>query len=93
LGTEIEVPTLENKAKIKIPAGTQTGKIFRLRGRGIPNIHGYGRGDLHIKVVVKTPLNLTDEQKKILESFAKSRGENISRIEKGFLGKMKDAFK
>ena len=78
LGATIEVPTVDGKEPLKIPAGTQTGKVFHLRGKGIPAINGYGRGDQHIRVVIETPSRLTAEQKKLLEEFAalsKTNGE------------------
>ncbi|RLG68684.1 MAG: molecular chaperone DnaJ, partial [Methanobacteriota archaeon] len=65
LGTEIEVPTLEGKIRMRIPPGTQSHKLFRLRGKGIPNIQGYGRGDEIVKIVVRTPVHLNSEQKKL----------------------------
>src|SRR5699024_8854787 len=58
LGDEVEVPTVHGKVKLKIPAGTQTGKVFRLRGKGVPNVHGRGHGDQHIQVKVITPTHL-----------------------------------
>ncbi|MBR2979577.1 MAG: molecular chaperone DnaJ [Myxococcaceae bacterium] len=78
LGATIEVPTVDGKEPLKIPAGTQTGKVFHLRGKGVPAINGYGRGDQHIRVVIETPSRLTAEQKKLLEEFAalsKTNGE------------------
>ncbi len=70
LGATIDVPTLEGKVKLKIPAGTQSGKIFRLKGKGIASLNGYERGDQHVRVVIETPTNLTREQKRLLEEFA-----------------------
>lgn len=69
LGGTIEVPTLEGRVSLKIPAETQTGKVFRLRSKGIKPVRGYSQGDLLCKVVVETPVNLTKEQKDILEQF------------------------
>jgi molecular chaperone DnaJ len=93
LGDEVEVPTLEGKVKLRIPEGTQTETYFRLKGQGIPSIHGHGRGDQHVKVVVETPTKLTDEQKEILKQFADARGEVTPKgVEKGFFDKVKDAF-
>jgi molecular chaperone DnaJ len=74
LGGSIEVPTLNGKARLKIPAGTQSGRIFRLRGKGIQNLHGYGRGDQHVRVVVETPQKLTRQQAELLEKLATSTG-------------------
>ena len=73
LGAEIDVPTLEGKVKLKIPAGTQSGKVLRLKGKGIVDLHGYGRGDQLVKVVVETPSSLTSRQRELLEEFAKPR--------------------
>ena len=89
LGGELEVPTMEGKAKIKIPAGTQTGKVFRLKGRGIANVHGYGRGDLIARLIVETPTRLTEEQKQLLERFAQLTGEKTYPITQSFWEKAK----
>lgn len=75
LGGQIDVPTLDGKDALKIPAGTQSGKVFRLKGRGIPSLGGGGRGDQHVRVVVETPTHLTKEQKELLERFAALSGE------------------
>jgi molecular chaperone DnaJ len=70
LGGELEVPTLEGRAKLKVPAGTQSGKMFRLRGKGVKNVRNAGFvGDLYCEVVVETPVNLTKRQKELLEEF------------------------
>lgn len=92
LGDELEVPTLEGKVSLKIPEGTQTGTVFRLRGKGIPDINGYGRGDQHVKVRVVTPTKLNEQQRKLLREFGRSMGEEPKEAEKGFFEKMRDAF-
>ena len=74
LGGSIDVPTLNGKARLKVPAGTQSGKIFRLRGKGVQNLHGYGRGDQHVRVIVETPQKLTRQQADLLEKLAASTG-------------------
>jgi molecular chaperone DnaJ len=74
LGTEVEVPTLYGKSKLKIPSGSQTGKVFRLKDRGIPHLHGSGCGDQLVKLLVVTPESLTREQRKLFEELAKSLG-------------------
>lgn len=71
LGTKIYVPTLEGKARLKIPAGTQSGTLLRLRRKGMPRLHGWGRGDQIVKVIVRTPTKLTRRQKEILTELAK----------------------
>lgn len=76
LGAEIQVPTLEGKATLKVPEGTQTHTTFRMRGQGIPHLRGSGRGDMHVKVIVLTPRKLNEEQKKALQSFAKVCGQD-----------------
>ena len=80
LGAEIEVPTIDGKAKMKIPPGTQTGTIFRLRGKGVPNIHTGQRGDQHVKVTVVTPSKLSRNGKELLWKFGKEIGEDMSSI-------------
>lgn len=72
LGAEVEVPTLDGKVKYKIPEGTQTGTIFRLRGKGIPHLNDTGRGDQFVTVEVVTPVNLTSKQKELLKQFAET---------------------
>src|SRR5690606_922543 len=71
-GTQVEVPTIDGRAKIKIPAGTQSGKIFRLKGKGFPSVNAYGKGDQLIFVNVWTPQNLSAEEKAMLEKLSKS---------------------
>lgn len=75
LGDEIEVPTISGKVKLKIPAGTQNGARFRLRGKGVQNVHGYGVGDQHITVKVKVPTKLSEKQKQLLREFAEISGD------------------
>ncbi len=72
LGGELEVPTLTGRVKVRVPAETQTGKLFRLRGRGVTPVRGGGVGDLHCKIVVETPVNLTEKQKDLLRQFQRS---------------------
>ncbi len=91
LGDEIEVPTLTGKVKLKIPAGTQTGTFFRLKGKGVPRLRGSGHGDQHIKVVVVTPKNLTDEQKDLIREFATLSGEDTHGENESFFERMKRA--
>jgi molecular chaperone DnaJ len=94
LGDEIEVPTLQGKIKLKVPAGTQTGTNFRLRGKGAPNVRGYGQGDQHIKVRVITPKNLTDRQKELLKEFGDLAGNQAQDEQsENFFSKVKRAFK
>lgn len=75
LGGEIEAPTLEGRARVKIPAGTPAGKILRLRGRGMPSLQGGGRGDILLKIMIEVPTTLTAYQKELLREFARSRGD------------------
>jgi molecular chaperone DnaJ len=70
LGDDCEVPTLNGLRKLTIPPGTQSGQVFSLRGLGIPHLDNYGKGDLHIQVVVKVPTNLNKRQKELLKEFA-----------------------
>ncbi|OWY21296.1 molecular chaperone DnaJ [Sphingobacteriales bacterium UPWRP_1] len=90
----MEVPTLKGKAKIKIPAGTQSGKIFRLNGKGLPSLNGYGRGDQLIEVNIWTPQHLTAKETELLEQLRQSPNfqPNPEKGEKGFFEKMRDYF-
>ncbi|MDH5475415.1 MAG: molecular chaperone DnaJ [Cyclobacteriaceae bacterium] len=94
LGTSIEVPTIDNKVKIKIEPGTQSGKILRLRGKGIKDINGYGKGDQLIHVNIWTPKTLTKEEVQILEKLKDSPNfiPNPDKNEKSFFERMKDFF-
>jgi len=92
LGAQLEVPTLDGMVKMKVPEGTQTGKIFRLKGKGIPHLHGNGRGDQHVRVVVETPQNLTGKQRELLEQFASASGHEINPQAKSFFDKVKQLF-
>ncbi len=74
LGAQILVPTLESKAELRIPVGTQTGTVFRMRGKGVPRLNSFGRGDEMVRVIVRTPTNLTRRQRDLLEEFAKESG-------------------
>jgi molecular chaperone DnaJ len=91
LGVEIEVPTLHGKAKLTIPAGTQPGTKFRLRGKGIPHLRRSGRGDQLVQVAVKIPTRLTAKQRKLLEEFAATLNEEKGEG-RGFFKKVRDAF-
>jgi molecular chaperone DnaJ len=95
LGTQVEVPTIEGKAKFKIPAGTQAGKIFRLNGKGLPSVNSYGRGDQLILVHVYTPTDLTSDEKKLLEKLRESpnfKPRPGVKQERGFFDRVKDMF-
>jgi molecular chaperone DnaJ len=92
LGAEIDVPTLNGKVKMKIPPGTQSGKVFRMKGKGITDVQGYHQGDQHVRINVETPTHLTARQKELLKEFAAAGGEDINPMSKSFLEKMKDLF-
>lgn len=92
LGSQIDVPTLDGKVKMKVPAGTQTGKVFRLKGKGIPSLHGGGRGDQHVRVVVEVPTDLSAKQRALLEQFAEIAGEETHPQSKSFLEKVRQLF-
>jgi molecular chaperone DnaJ len=92
LGGEIEIRTLDGKVKMKIPPGTQPNRIFRLRDKGIPDLHGRGRGDELVRVNVKIPKNLTHEQKRLIEEYARISGEAVDSKE-GIIDRIKKSFK
>jgi molecular chaperone DnaJ len=93
LGAEIEVPTLDGKATIKIPAGTQSGATFRIKGRGVKNLQGYGHGDLHVRIQVEVPTHLTSEQKAKLQEFAELCDGDVNPISKSFFEKARKLFR
>ncbi len=94
LGTSVEVPTLNGSVKIKIPAGTQAGKIFRLRGKGLPSVQSYGKGDQMINVNIWTPKKLNPEEKLLVEQLKEMPNfkPQPGKAEKGFYERMKDYF-
>ena len=93
-GTNVEVPTIDGRAKIKIPAGTQSGKIFRLKGKGFPAVNSYEKGDQLIHVNVWTPQNLTGEEKAMMEKLNQSTNfqPNPDKTDKSFFDKVKEMF-
>ncbi|MEM9399739.1 MAG: molecular chaperone DnaJ [Verrucomicrobiota bacterium] len=93
LGGEVEVPTLEGKAIIKIPEGTPSGKTFRLKGKGVPDLRGYGRGDLNLRLYVEVPSKLTSDQKKKLQEFSDLCDDNNHPERQSFFAKAKEFFK
>jgi len=94
LGTNVEIPTIEAKAKIKIEPGTQSGKVLRLKGKGLPDVNSYGRGDLLVEISIYTPTHLSPDEKKALELLKTSKNfePNPSKKEKGFFDRMKEYF-
>lgn len=96
LGAELEVPTLEGSAKLKIPAGIQSGQLLRLRGRGLPSLHSADRGDQIVRVMVWTPKRLSAEQEQLLRALAEVEDAAPDKLddkkERGFWSKVKEAF-
>ncbi|MDD5423161.1 MAG: DnaJ C-terminal domain-containing protein, partial [Candidatus Omnitrophica bacterium] len=93
LGGEIEVPTIDGKIMMKIPPGTQGGRTFRLRGKGVAHLHDHGRGDQLVKVQIDIPANLSQEQKKALKEYARVSGEDTGPLSRSFMEKMRKLFK
>src|SRR4030095_15611925 len=92
LGAEIDVPTLAGKAQIRIPPGTQNGTIFRLRGKGVRNVQGYGVGDLHVRMFVEVPTHLNAAQREKLQQFADLCDAEVNPMGKGFFEKARKFF-
>ncbi len=94
LGSPVEIPTLEGRVKVKIEAGTQPGKVLRLRGKGLPEVNSYGRGDLLVKINVWIPKDLSKEEKKTMEKMAESDSfkPDLTTQDKNFFSKVKDMF-
>ena len=91
LGAEVEIPTVDGPAMLKIPSGTQPGKILRMRGKGIPKLRGTGRGDQLVVINVEVPSRLTGDQRELFEQLATSLGSEVSPQERGFLEWLKEA--
>ena len=92
LGAAISFETLDGDEDLVVPRGTQAGKVFRLRGRGVPHVRGRGRGDLLVQVVVDTPTDLEPEVEEALRQIAAARGEDVAPADKGFFSRIKSAF-
>lgn len=93
LGTEVELESLDGTERLTIPAGTQSGRDIRLRGKGVPHLHGRGRGDLVVTVVVDTPSDLTRQADELLRALAAERGEDVAPPDPGLMSKIRGAFK
>ncbi len=92
LGITVEIPTLEKNELLQIPPGTQTGTVFKIKGKGIKDLNSHRKGDMLVRVNVLTPERLTKEQKALLRKFAESRGEDIEGIDKSIIAKVKKFF-
>ena len=93
LGAHLEYETLDGVEDLVVPTGTQTGRVFRLRGRGVPHVDGRGRGDLLVQLVVDTPTNLGASQQELLRRFAEERGEEVAPADSGFFSRIRSAFR
>ena len=92
LGAEIEIPTLEGTTKLKVPEGTQSGKEFRLRSKGVPYLNEHGRGDLVVQVMVQTPKRLSKTQRELVRQLGDTLQTENTPTSRGILSKMKDLF-
>jgi molecular chaperone DnaJ len=90
LGDEIPIPTLDSKVELKIPSGTQSGKIFKLKGKGIPHLHGYGKGDELVRVLVWVPTKLSSEEKRLLDELASKENLKPPAGDKSFFERLKE---
>jgi molecular chaperone DnaJ len=92
LGAEVEVPTLDGKGKLRVPAGTQPGTVLRIKGKGMPRRAGVTRGDQRVEVTVAVPTQLTGSQRQLLEQLAGELGQGVQPQEKTFMEKLRDLF-
>jgi molecular chaperone DnaJ len=92
LGGEVEVPTLDGKGKLRVPAGTQPGTVLRIKNKGIPHRGGLGRGDQRVEVAIEVPTQLTGRQRELLEQLAKELGEDVQPERRSFVSKLRDLF-
>ena len=93
LGAHLTLDTLDGVEDLAIPRGTQVGKVFKLKGRGVPHLDGRGRGDLMVRVGIEIPRKLEFEEEELLRRFAETRGENVAPADEGFFTRFKTAFK
>ena len=92
LGTELEIKTLEGTDTIKVPEGTQSGREFRLRGKGVPHLNAHGKGDLIVEIRVQTPSKLNRQQKELMEQLAQTMDVDNAPQSRGLFDKVKDMF-
>lgn len=92
LGAEVEIPTVEGQTKLRIPSGTQPGKVLPLKGKGVPHLRGGGRGDQLVIINVEVPTRLTSEQRELFEKLAQTLGSEVLPQEKGFIDHLRDVF-
>ena len=92
LGAEVDVPTLDGPERLAVPRGTQSGDVLKISGRGMPDLHGRGRGDELVQVLVETPRHLTTRQEELLREFAEIEHEQVSPRRKSFFEKLRDYF-
>jgi molecular chaperone DnaJ len=92
LGGDVEVPTLDGRGKLRVPAGTQPGTVLRIKGKGIPRRGGRGRGDQRVEVTIEVPTRLTDRQRELLEALAGELGEDVQPQQKSFMEKLRELF-
>ena len=93
LGGEVEIPTLNGKKTIRVPEGTESGRLLKVKGEGIKSLRGYGQGDIIVKITIETPKKLTDKQKELLQKFEESLNEKNYEQKSGFMKKLKKFFK
>jgi molecular chaperone DnaJ len=93
LGAQFAFDTLDGAEDLVVPRGTQTGRVFRLRGRGVPHVEGRGRGDLLVQIVVDTPTDLSPEQEETVRQLAELRGDDVAPADSGFFSRIRSAFK
>jgi molecular chaperone DnaJ len=90
LGSTVAIPTFDGSESLRIPEGTQSGQIFRLKGKGIKDLYSNRKGDILVKILVKTPKNLSKQQKKHLKQFAESMGDKLEGVDNSIADKFKD---
>ena len=93
LGGVIDVPTLKGTEKLDIPAGSQHGEVFKMKGKGLPDLRSYKNGDELVQIIIEIPKRLTEKQKTLLREFAETEDDKVMPQRKGFLDKIKDVFK
>jgi molecular chaperone DnaJ len=92
LGGEVDVPTLDGRGKLRVPAGTQPGTVLRVKGKGIPRRGGLGRGDQRVEVTIEVPTQLTARQRQLLEALAEELGQDVQPQQKSFMEKLRELF-
>jgi len=92
MGTQVEIPTFQGREILTVPAGTQPGEVLMIKGKGLRNVSNHRKGNLFVRIEVQTPRNMSRKQKQMLRTFAESQGEDLDKVEKSAVSRVKNLY-